>query len=174
MTITIDFAAIRARHPLAEYCRQRGIELHKNGTSGELKGLCPLHKEKSPSFHVYPDNHYCCYGCGAHGDVTNLEQALGSGTRAEAAERLGAERGLPFNSRHHSQHARGKAGDLSLWLVENRARVAAYRQTPCRSSAGLCWSERVREIALTKPYNYPNRRRKKRKTTSLHERRLAL
>ncbi len=92
MTITIDFAAIRARHPLAEYCRQRGIELHKNGTSGELKGLCPLHKEKSPSFHVYPDNHYCCYGCGAHGDVTNLEQALGSGTRAEAAERLGAER----------------------------------------------------------------------------------
>ena len=117
MTITIDFAAIRARHPLAEYCRQRGIELHKNGTSGELKGLCPLHKEKSPSFHVYPDNHYCCYGCGAHGDVTNLEQALGSGTRAEAAERLGAERGLPFNSRHHSQHARGKAGDLLFgWL----------------------------------------------------------
>jgi CHC2 zinc finger len=88
----IDFDAIRARNPLAEYCQNRGIELRRNGGSGELVGLCPLHKEKTPSFHVYPDNHYYCYGCEAHGDVTDLEQALGGGTRTEAAVRLGAER----------------------------------------------------------------------------------
>jgi CHC2-type zinc finger protein len=88
----IDFDSIKARHPLGEYCQKRGVELHRSGPSGELVGLCPLHKEKTPSFHVYPDNHYYCYGCGAHGDVTDLEQALSGGTRAEAADRLGAER----------------------------------------------------------------------------------
>src|SRR5258708_33287626 len=45
-----------------------------------------------PIFTVWPDNHYHCFGCGAHGDVTDLEQARRGGTRAEAAERLGAER----------------------------------------------------------------------------------
>src|SRR5260221_4127540 len=89
----IDFDSIRARHPLAEYCQKRGVELHRNGGSGELVGLCPLHQEKTPSFHVYlQDNHYHCFGCGAHGDVTDLEQALRGGTRTEAAARLGAER----------------------------------------------------------------------------------
>lgn len=88
----IDFDSVKARHPLAEYCQSRGIELRRNGASGELVGLCPLHREKSGSFTVYPDNHYHCYGCGAHGDVTDIEQALRGGTRTEAAARLGAER----------------------------------------------------------------------------------
>lgn len=92
MSTTIDFDAIKARHPLVEYCRECGVELHRNGTTGLLVGLCPLHDEDSPSFTVWPDNHYHCFGCGAHGDVTDLEQARRGGTRAEAAERLGAER----------------------------------------------------------------------------------
>src|ERR1700730_16609921 len=93
MNSSIDFDSIRARHPLPEYCQKRGIELRRNGGSNQLVGLCPLHKEKTPSFHVYlEDYHYHCFGCGAHGDVTDLEQALRGGTRAEAAARLGAER----------------------------------------------------------------------------------
>ena len=36
----------------------------KSAGSTSLKGLCPFHKEKTPSFHVYPgDQHYYCYGC---------------------------------------------------------------------------------------------------------------
>jgi hypothetical protein len=90
---SIDYEAIRARNPLAEYCQKRGIQLRRNGGADQLVGLCPLHREKTGSFHVYlDDDHYHCFGCGAHGDVTDLEQALGGGTRAEAAERLGAER----------------------------------------------------------------------------------
>jgi hypothetical protein len=88
----IDFDAIKVRHPLAEYCQERrGIELHRNGSPDRLVGLCPLHTEKTPSFTVFSDNHFKCFGCGEHGDVTDLEQLLGGGTRAEAAERLGAE-----------------------------------------------------------------------------------
>jgi hypothetical protein len=31
------------------------------------KACCPFHKEKTPSFKVFKDNHYHCFGCGAHG-----------------------------------------------------------------------------------------------------------
>jgi hypothetical protein len=86
----IDYDSIRSTHPLASYCQQKGIELRKR--SNLLIGPCPLHNESTPSFHVYPDQHYHCYGCGAHGDVADLELALGGGTKREAAERLGARR----------------------------------------------------------------------------------
>lgn len=34
-----------------------------------LVGLCPFHEERTPSFFIFSDNHYHCYGCGAHGDI---------------------------------------------------------------------------------------------------------
>lgn len=44
------------------------ITLQRSGAN--LKGLCPFHSEKSPSFTVYTgDGHYYCFGCGAGGDV---------------------------------------------------------------------------------------------------------
>lgn len=30
--------------------------------------LCLFHPEKTPSFCIYPDNSYYCFGCGAHGN----------------------------------------------------------------------------------------------------------
>jgi hypothetical protein len=83
----IDFAEVKRRHPVDEYCRSHGIELKRQ--SGNLVGLCPLHVEDSPSFTIFPDHHYHCFGCGAHGDVVDLEQALGGGTRGDAVRRLG-------------------------------------------------------------------------------------
>jgi 5S rRNA maturation endonuclease (ribonuclease M5) len=89
---TIDFEAIRARHLLPEYCERRGIQLRRSG--GSLVGKCPLHNEHhGEAFVVFDDGHWRCFGkCQKSGDVTDLEQALGGGTRAEAAERLGAQR----------------------------------------------------------------------------------
>ena len=44
------------------------VTLQRSGAN--LKGLCPFHSEKSPSFTVYiGDGHYYCFGCGAGGDV---------------------------------------------------------------------------------------------------------
>lgn len=44
------------------------VTLKKSGRS--LKGLCPFHTEKTPSFYVFPDKgNYHCFGCGANGDV---------------------------------------------------------------------------------------------------------
>ncbi len=44
------------------------ISLKRAGSN--LKGLCPFHSEKTPSFTVYPaDNSFYCFGCGAGGDA---------------------------------------------------------------------------------------------------------
>lgn len=46
----------------------KDVELKKKGSV--FKGLCPFHKEKSPSFNVVPAKRfYHCFGCGAHGDA---------------------------------------------------------------------------------------------------------
>ena len=38
--------------------------------------LCPFHNEKTPSFVIYPDNHFKCFGCGAKGDVIDFVKLL--------------------------------------------------------------------------------------------------
>ncbi|HAH15823.1 MAG TPA: DNA primase, partial [Chloroflexi bacterium] len=62
---TID--AIKSRIDLSEVIGAR-VTLKRAGRL--MKGLCPFHQEKSPSFVVYPDEgRYHCFGCGKSGDV---------------------------------------------------------------------------------------------------------
>jgi len=64
--MAFDFAAIRRDYPLeAEVAKT--VRLRRAG--GNKSGVCPFHPDKSPSFVVYPDNTFHCFGCGAHGDV---------------------------------------------------------------------------------------------------------
>lgn len=47
------------------------VSLKRAGSN--LKGLCPFHSEKSPSFTVYPaNNSFYCFGCGAGGDQVSF------------------------------------------------------------------------------------------------------
>jgi len=39
-------------------------------------GLCPIHRERRPSFHVYPDGRFFCFGCLTHGDAADLLSAV--------------------------------------------------------------------------------------------------
>lgn len=49
------------------------VTLKKSGRS--LKGVCPFHNEKTPSFFVFPDKgNYHCFGCGANGDIFTFVQ----------------------------------------------------------------------------------------------------
>ncbi len=81
---------LRARTPLASVVGRR-VKLARSGRN--WKGCCPFHGEKTPSFYVY-DDHYHCFGCGAHGDaVTFVMQSQGAGF-VEAVEQLAAEAGL--------------------------------------------------------------------------------
>lgn len=56
---------------------------------GSLKGLCPFHDEKSPSFNVRPaQGFYHCFGCGEGGDVFKFLQQLEKLSFTEAVERI--------------------------------------------------------------------------------------
>lgn len=45
-------------------------------TNHQRKALCLFHKEKTPSMHVFPDNHFYCFSCGARGDVIDIVKEL--------------------------------------------------------------------------------------------------
>ena len=81
---------LRARTPLPAVIGRR-VRLARSGR--QWKGNCPFHGEKTPSFYVY-DDHYHCFGCGAHGDAIGfVMQSQGAGFM-EAVEQLAAEAGL--------------------------------------------------------------------------------
>ncbi len=81
---------LRARTPLAGVIGRR-VQLARSGR--QWKGCCPFHGEKTPSFYVY-DDHFHCFGCGAHGDAIGfVMQSQGTGFM-EAVEQLAAEAGL--------------------------------------------------------------------------------
>ncbi|MEO5608347.1 MAG: DNA primase, partial [Ornithinibacter sp.] len=62
---------------------------------GSLKGLCPFHDEKTPSFTVRPSvGSYHCFGCGEGGDVLSFVQKVEHLTFAESVERLAGKLGL--------------------------------------------------------------------------------
>ena len=67
----------------------------RNAGGGSMKGLCPFHDEKSPSFHVTPSRgFYHCFGCQAGGDVINFVMEIGGLSFAEAVEQLADKAGV--------------------------------------------------------------------------------
>lgn len=71
----------------------RYVNLKRSGRS--IKGLCPFHKEKTPSFFVSTDRQmYHCFGCGAGGDVFSFLMNYLSFTFTEAVEELASEAGI--------------------------------------------------------------------------------
>lgn len=54
---------------LVDIASYDGMKLR--GAGSRFQGICPFHTEKTPSFFIYVDNWYHCYGCGAHGNFIN-------------------------------------------------------------------------------------------------------
>ncbi|HZB90921.1 MAG TPA: DNA primase [Stellaceae bacterium] len=83
---------LRERLSLAEVVGRR-VRLIKRGR--EYVGLCPFHKEKTPSFNVVEDKRfYHCFGCGAHGDVIGFTMQTANLGFLEAVEQLARQAGL--------------------------------------------------------------------------------
>lgn len=51
-----------------------GVQMQQRGT--RHVGLCPFHSEKTPSFFVFLDNHFKCFGCGEYGDSIDFIQKM--------------------------------------------------------------------------------------------------
>jgi DNA primase len=88
-----DIDELRSRINIADVIGQY-VTLKQAG-AGSMKGLCPFHDERSPSFHVRPHvGFYHCFGCGEGGDVFTFVQKIDSRGFNEAVEHLAEKAGF--------------------------------------------------------------------------------
>ncbi|WP_251151554.1 DNA primase [Cellulosimicrobium sp. Marseille-Q4280] len=88
-----DVDAVRDRARIDEIVSAH-VTLKSAGV-GSLKGLCPFHDERSPSFHVRPGvGRWHCFGCGEGGDVISFVQKIDGLTFTEAVEYLADRVGI--------------------------------------------------------------------------------
>jgi DNA primase len=93
----------------------------KGAGVGSLKGLCPFHDERSPSFHVRPQvGRYHCFGCGEDGDVFSFLQKMDHSTFQEAVERMAARIGYELHYEDGGQ-ANADHGNRARLLGANAA-----------------------------------------------------
>ncbi len=73
------------------------------------QGLCPIHKEKTPSFSIDPvQGLFYCFGCGAGGDAIKLHMLTSGDDFPAAIETLATRYGIPLPSRAEARFAGGK------------------------------------------------------------------
>ena len=88
-----DIALVRDRSSIADVIGET-VTL-KSAGGGNLKGLCPFHDEKTPSFTVSPArNVYFCHGCGAGGDAIKFLMDAEHLSFVESVERLAGKAGI--------------------------------------------------------------------------------
>jgi DNA primase len=87
-----DIVLVRERTRIDEVIRE--VVTLKPAGGGSLKGLCPFHDERSPSFHVTPAKGYFhCFGCQEGGDAIDFVRKIDHLSFAEAVEKLAARTG---------------------------------------------------------------------------------
>lgn len=98
MTIPPEFLdELRLRLPLSDVVGRR-VRLERAGR--EKRGLCPFHKEKTPSFYVNDERQsFNCFGCGAGGDVITFVMQADGLSFPEAVEKLADMAGLTMPAR---------------------------------------------------------------------------
>ncbi|MFF5478155.1 DNA primase [Streptomyces sp. NPDC012935] len=105
-----DVKAVRDAVPIdavvSEYLQLR------NAGGGNLKGLCPFHDEKSPSFQVSPSKGFFhCFGCQEGGDTITFVMKVDHLSFSEAVERLAAQAGITLRYEeggYNPSHQRGE------------------------------------------------------------------
>jgi DNA primase len=108
----------------------------KSAGVGSLKGLCPFHDEKSPSFHVRPHvGYYHCFGCGESGDVLTFIQRMDHVTFAESVERLAQRAAFPLH--YEDGDATPEHGNRSRILAANAEAADFFAAHLARSSAEI-------------------------------------
>lgn len=85
--------AVRNHHDIVEVV---GKYVHLTKQGKYMKGLCPFHSEKTPSFTVTPELQiFYCYGCGKGGNVIRFVEEMEGYTFPEAVRTLAEDAGIP-------------------------------------------------------------------------------
>jgi DNA primase len=119
-----DIALVRERSAVDEVIGEH-LQL-RNAGGGSLKGLCPFHDEKTPSFNVTPARGlWYCFSCAEGGDVIKFVQRIDNLGFAEAVERLAARIGIELRY-EQGGHVPGQEHTLRRRLVEAHRAAADY------------------------------------------------
>ncbi|WP_026343215.1 DNA primase [Nocardia sp. BMG111209] len=120
-----DIAAIRERVRIEDVVGEY-VALKRAGADS-IKGLCPFHDEKSPSFHVRP-NHgvFHCFGCGEGGDVFAFLQKLEHIGFVEAVEQMADRIGYRINYEGGGTSVQRDRGTRSRLVAANAAAHEFY------------------------------------------------
>ncbi|MFB8277216.1 DNA primase [Nocardia colli] len=120
-----DIAAIRDRVRIEDIVGEY-VALKRAGADS-MKGLCPFHDEKSPSFHVRP-NHglFHCFGCGEGGDVFAFLQKIDHVGFVEAVEQMADRIGYQINYEGGGTSVQRDRGTRSRLVAANAAAHEFY------------------------------------------------
>ena len=99
----------------------------KSAGGGSLKGLCPFHDERSPSFNVNPaKGAWYCFGCGEGGDVIGFLRKVDHLSFTEAVEKLAGRYGVTLRYAEGSAAPNRQAGTRSRLIEAHKAAAAFY------------------------------------------------
>ncbi|WP_158017471.1 DNA primase [Mycobacterium basiliense] len=122
-----DIAAIREGARIDDVVGDY-VQLRRAGADS-LKGLCPFHDEKSPSFHVRPNHgHFHCFGCGEGGDVYAFIQKIEHVSFVEAVELLADRIGYTISYTGAATSVQRDRGSRSRLIAANAAAAAFYAE----------------------------------------------
>jgi DNA primase len=122
-----DIALVRERARIDDVVREH-VSLKPAG-GGSLKGLCPFHEERSPSFHVTPSRGmYYCFGCGEGGDVLTFLQKLDHLTFAEAVEKLADRYGVELRYVEGGTAVNRQQGQRTRLVEAHKVAAAFYAE----------------------------------------------
>lgn len=121
-----DIAAIREKVRIEDVVGDY-VQLKRAGADS-LKGLCPFHNEKSPSFHVRPNHgHFHCFGCGEGGDVYAFVQKIEHVSFVESVELLADRIGHTINyTGAAATNVQRDRGSRSRLIAANAAAAEFY------------------------------------------------
>jgi DNA primase len=144
-----DIALVREQSPIAEVIGEY-LQL-RNAGGGSLKGLCPFHDEKTPSFNVTPARGlWYCFSCAQGGDVIGFVEKVDNLSFPEAVERLAARAGIELTYEqggHVPGHEQSRRRRL---LAAHQAAAEFYAErlrAPVAAPAREFLSERGFEVA---------------------------
>jgi DNA primase len=125
------------------------IRLRKAGAQN-YSGLCPFHKEKTPSFSVHSVRQfYHCFGCGVSGDVFSFVAKLENVGFPEAVRIVAGKCGIPLPKRDFATPEQAAEARQRTKLLELHETAAAWFEEQLRSPEGALAREYLTGRGLT-------------------------
>jgi DNA primase len=122
-----DIAEVRSRSQIADVVGEY-VALRRAGGDA-LKGLCPFHEEKTPSFNVRPSTgYYHCFGCAVSGDVIDFIERIEHLSFVEAVERLADKVGIHLRYEQGGMAPVRAPGGRARLIEAHRAAAEFYTE----------------------------------------------